>query len=200
MSKSYKDDSVFNLNDSFEEEVPVSSLEPKKDPEIRVVHKVNIVVLILLFLSFGLLLFSLYYAFFREKTYVNLRTIQDGDIQVIHSKASFGDTVESFIKYNSEEKAHVYTFTIKNDNEHELNYNIKIIEMNVAGINKINAKELSYSLYKNGNRISMGTIAYLNNNILANERTIAKEQDKYELKLWSNTSSKGYKYVIEVSD
>ena len=103
MSKFYKkNDTVFNLNDKFEEEVLESELEDRKDPEIRVVHKVNIVVLILFFLSIILLLFSLYYAFFKEKSYINLRTIQDGDIAVIHSKADFGTTIESFLKITSE--------------------------------------------------------------------------------------------------
>ena len=118
MSKFYKKNGVFNLNDYFDEEVLEHELEQRKDPEIRVVHKINVIVLILFFLSLGLLIFSLYYAFFSEKTYVNVRTIQSGDIAVLHSKADFGGTIDSFIKFTSEEESSSYKFTVQNNNEH----------------------------------------------------------------------------------
>ena len=58
MSKFYKKNNIFNLNDHFEEEVLDHELEERKDPEIRVVHKINVIVLILFFLSLLLLLHS----------------------------------------------------------------------------------------------------------------------------------------------
>ena len=201
MSKSYKNDGVFNLNDHFEEEVLEHELEQRKDPEIKVVHQVNVVVLILFFLSLGLLIFSLYYAFFKEKTYVNIRTIQSGDIAVIHSKADFGTKIESFLNITSEEEASSYTFIIQNNNEHELNYNIKMLDETTVGIQRINLSSLNYSLYKNGNKVATGLVSNLTNNILVKERTLADSKDSYELKLWSSVVTQdGYKFKIEVSD
>lgn len=199
--KFYKKNSIFNLNDHFDEEVMEHEIEDREDPTIRIVHKVNIVVLILFFLSLGLLIFSLYYAFFKEKTFVNIRTIQSGDIAVIHSKADFGGTINSFININSEENAFIYNFTINNNNAHELNYNIKMINVVSASINRINLTSLNYSLYKNNNKLSTGVVSNLKNNILIKERTNADSKDKYELRLWSNTVTQdGYKFKIEVTD
>lgn len=201
MSKFYKKNGVFNLNDHFDEEVLEHELEQRKDPEIRVVHKINVVVLILFFLSLGLLIFSLYYAFFSEKTFVNIRTIQSGDIAVLHSKADFGETIDSFINFTSEDESSSYKFTVQNNNEHELNYNIKIQDKTGAGISRINLNYLNYSLYKNNNKISTGIISNLNNNILAKEKTLADSKDDYEIKLWSSVVSQdGYKFEIEVTD
>ena len=201
MSKFYKKNGVFNLNDYFDEEVLEHELEQRKDPEIRVVHKINVIVLILFFLSLGLLIFSLYYAFFSEKTYVNIRTIKSGDIAVLHSKADFGGTIDSFIKFTSEEESSSYKFTVQNNNEHELNYNIKIQDKTGAGISRINLNYLNYSLYKNNNIISTGVISNLNNNILIKEKTLADSKDDYEIKLWSSVVSQdGYKFEIEVTD
>ena len=201
MSKFYKKNGVFNLNDHFDEEVLEHELEQRKDPEIRVVHKINVVVLILFFLSLGLLFFSLYYAFFSEKTFVNIRTIQSGDIAVLHSKADFGETIDSFINFTSEDESSSYKFTVQNNNEHELNYNIKIQDKTGAGISRINLNYLNYSLYKNNNKISTGIISNLNNNILAKEKTLADSKDDYEIKLWSSVVSQdGYKFEIEVTD
>lgn len=201
MSKFYKKNGVFNLNDHFDEEVLEHELEQRKDPEIRVVHKINVIVLILFFLSLGLLIFSLYYAFFSEKTFVNIRTIQSGDIAVLHSKADFGETIDSFINFTSEDESSSYKFTVQNNNEHELNYNIKIQDKTGAGISRINLNYLNYSLYKNNNKISTGIISNLNNNILAKEKTLADSKDDYEIKLWSSVVSQdGYKFEIEVTD
>lgn len=202
MSKFYKkNDTVFNLNDKFEEEVSESELENRKDPEIRVVHKVNIVVLILFFLSLILLLFSLYYAFFKERSYINLRTIQDGDIAVIHSKADFGITIESFLKITSEDNASIYTFVVQNNNDHELNYKIKIIDETTVGVNRINLSSLNYSLYKNNNKISSGVLSNLVDNILTTTTTLSNSKDSYELRLWSSEiTNDGFKYMIEVTD
>ena len=197
MSKFYKKNGVFNLNDYFDEEVLEHELEQRKDPEIRVVHKINVIVLILFFLSLGLLIFSLYYAFFSEKTYVNVRTIQSGDIAVLHSKADFGGTIDSFIKFTSEEESSSYKFTVQNNNEHELNYDIKIQDKTGAGISRINLNYLNYSLYKNNNKISTGVISNLNNNILIKEKTLSDSKDDYEIKLWSSVVSQdGYNFEI----
>lgn len=202
MSKFYnKKNSVFNLNDHFEEEVLEHELEQRKDPEIRVVHKINVAVLILFFLSLGLLIFSLYYAFFKEKTFVNIRTIQSGDIAVLHSKADFGATIDSFINYTTEEDSSNYKFTVQNSNEHELNYNIKIVDTTSIGISRINLNYLNYSLYKNDKKIAVGIISNLKDNILVKEKTLADSKDNYELKLWSSIITQdGYKYRIEVTD
>ncbi len=202
MSKSYKkNDTVFNLNDRFDEEVLDSELEEREDPQIRVVHKVNIVVLILFFLSLGLLIFSLYYAFFKEKTFINIKTVKDGDIAVIHSKVDFGETIESFLNINSEDKASSYKFTVQNNNKHELNYKIKLIDVTNVGINRINLSSLNYSLYKNNNKISSGVVSDLKENIIITEKTLSNTKDSYELKLWSNkVTNDGFKYKIEVTD
>lgn len=199
--KSYKKQGVFNLNDHFEEEVLDSELENRKDPKIRVVHQVNVVVIILFIVSLLLLLFSLYYAFIKEKDFVNIRTISDGDIAVIYSNADFGSTITSFINLISEDSSDSYNFIVQNDNEHELNYNILISDVVSSSINKIDKNNLNYSLYKNGIKIKTGNIGQINNNVLVKEVTLASSKDKYELKIWSNISiDKGYKYIIEVSD
>jgi len=201
MSKFYKKMSIFNLNDHFEEEVLEHELEQRKDPEIRVVHKINVVVLVLFFLSLALLMFSLYYAFFKEKTFVNIRTIQSGNIAVLHSKANFGETINSFVNYTSEKDSSYYKFTVQNNNEHELNYNIKMVNVTPVGISRINLNYLNYSLYKNGEKISSGLVSNLKNNILIKERTLADSKDNYEIKLWSSVITQdGYKYRIEVTD
>lgn len=201
MLKNYKTKGIFNLNDHFEEEVLEHEIEQKKDPEIRVVHKINVVVLILFFLSLLLLIFSLYYAFFKEKTFVNIRTIKSGDIAVIHSKIDFGNTIESFIGYTSEEKSNSYSFVIQNNNKHELNYNIKLIDITSVGISRINLSNLNYSLYKNNNKIATGVVSNLNNNILIKEQTLADSKDNYVIKLWSSSITQdGYKFKIEVTD
>jgi len=201
MSKFYKKMSIFNLNDHFEEEVLEHELEQRKDPEIRVVHKINVVVLVLFFLSLALLMFSLYYAFFKEKTFVNIRTIQSGNIAVLHSKANFGETINSFVNYTSEKDSSYYKFTVQNNNEHELNYNIKMVNVTPVGISRINLNYLNYSLYKNGEKISSGLVSNLKNNIFIKERTLADSKDNYEIKLWSSVITQdGYKYRIEVTD
>ena len=201
MLKSYKTNRIFNLNDHFEEEVLEYEIEKRKDPEIRVVHKINVVVLILFFLSLILLMFSLYYAFFKEKSFINIRTIKLGDIAVIHSKIDFGNTIESFIGYTSEEKSNSYSFVIQNNNKHELNYNIKLIDITSVGISRINLSNLNYSLYKNNKKIATGIVSNLNNNILIKEQTLADSKDDYLLKLWSSSVTQdGYKFKIEVTD
>jgi len=201
MWKFYKKKSVFNLNDHFEEEVLEHELEDRDDPTIKVVHKINVIVLILFFLSLGLLIFSLYYAFIKEKTYINVRTIQDGEIAVIHSKADFGNAIESFVNYKNEGDASSYKFIVKNSNEHELNYKIKIIDQTSVVINRINLNYLNYSLFKNNKKVSTGIISNINNNVLAYETTDANNKDEYEIKLWSTVVSQdGYKFRIEVTD
>ncbi len=198
--KSYKK-GVFNLNDEFYDEIPANDVENRKDPTLKEKRKINIIIIILFIISLLLLLFSIYYAFFMPKKYINYKTIKDGDIAVIHSKIDFGTTINSFSTYTSENKANEYKFYIMNDNNHELNYNIYITTevLNEVNIPMIDKTMISYALYKNNKKVASGTLKDITSNHLVKEVTKDNNKDTYVLKLWSNSgANKGYKYRIEV--
>lgn len=196
--KSYKN-SIFNLNDIYDEEVLDNELKNRKDPKIKEKKGINIIFILLFFICLGLLLWSIYYAFGTTKNLDTTVTKKAGEIAVVHSKVDFGLTIDSFLKYTSEKNASVYTFYIENDNDNEINYKIKLKELTQIGKAKIEVSYLKFSLIKNNKIVATGNLAKVKNNILVTETIAKRDKDMYTLKIWSTTPSTGYyKYEIEV--
>ncbi len=179
---------------TFKEEVPEEALHSKIDVDDHIyVSKKKIygapVVGFLLVILFISLLFALIFGIVSLNSGNSTPNVTKYSLVVAHSNDLYGGKIASFSEYNSPEKAYLYQFTVKNSNNIDINYYIKLMN-NKYDFENNDMTLIKYQLVKNDEVVIEGNLKNSKENDLFKQKISSNSSDKYVLKLWSTTTNK----------
>lgn len=176
---------------TFKEEVPEEALHSKIDVDDRIfvsrrrIYGLPVVkfLLVLLFIS---LLFALIFGF------VSLNSggepnVTKYSLVVAHSNELYGGAIDSFSKYNNLDSAYSYQFTVKNSNDIDITYYVKLIN-NEYDFDNTDMSLIKYQLINDDTVVKEGQLKNSKDNELYKCKVSSNSADKYVLKLWSTSA------------
>lgn len=178
---------------TFKEEVPEEDLHSKLDVDDHIyVSKKKIyglpVVEFLLVILFISLLFALIFGVVSLNSGGSTPDVSKYSLVVAHSNELYGGKIASFSEYNSLEEAYSYQFTVKNANDIDINYYVKLTN-NDYDFENNDMTLIKYQLIKNEEVVMEGHLKNSKENDLYKQKISSNSSDKYILKLWSTTTN-----------
>ncbi len=189
---------------TFQEDVQENELHSKLDVDDRIFVTDNAgkirrtIILVISGLLILLSLFSAIYGFNLIGNKITKYNVKNYNLVITHSSKSYGGTITSFENYNSKEKGYTYDFSVNNKNPISINYDIELFNP-LFGSDKIDMKQINYSLLKNGKEEKSGLLKDSINNAIYKTTIESDKIDNYQIVLWSNKIEKNLSFSFKIN-
>ena len=180
-------------NERFVDEIHENDIIVSKN------KKMNILFIII---SILLILFSLLFLLYRKGIIIFNNTYHvSHNLFVVHANTSFGDKITDFSQYNTYDNSYVYNFSIHNNSDKKLFYEIVLEDINHNNEDSINKNNINYALIKNSELLFKGKLSSKEKNVLASYSIFSNQVDIYEIRMWvDNNVSGSLEFKINVTD